>query len=93
MCQWQNARPSCLQNEHFDFNDEEFLNDLKQVFHFYNNGVVLEHKENKQKVSKQFDTLDDAIKNINDNNIRFGNLILYNFDIPALKQKFKERNL
>ena len=82
-----------LSFEHFDFNDEEFLNDLKQVYHFYNNVVVLEHKENKQKVSKQFDSLDDAIKNIDDNNIQFGNLILYNFDIPTLKQKFKERNL
>ena len=49
-----------LSFEHFDFNDEEFLNDLKQVCHFYNNVVVLEHKENKQKVSKQFDSLDDA---------------------------------
>ena len=82
-----------LSFEHFDFNDEEFLNDLKQVYHFYNNVVVLEHKENKQKVSKQFDSLDNAIKNIDDNNIQFGNLILYNFDIPTLKQKFKERNL
>ena len=82
-----------LSFEHFDFYDEEFLNDLKQVYHFYNIVVVLEHKENKQKVSKQFDTLDDAIKNIDDNNIQFGNLILYNFDIPTLKQKFKERNL
>ena len=72
---------------------KNFLNDLKQVYHFYNNVVVLEHKENKQKVSKQFDTLDDAIKNIDDNNIQLGNLILYNFDIPTLKQKFKERNL
>ena len=81
-----------LSFEHFDFNDEEFLNDLKQVYPFYNNVVVLEHKENKQKVSKQFDTLDDAIKNINDNNVQFGNLILYIFDIPTLKQKFKERN-
>ena len=82
-----------LSFEHFDFNDEEFLNDLKQVYHFYNNVVVLEHKENKHKISIQFDTLDDAIKNIDDNNIQFGNLILYNFDIPTLKQKFKERKL
>ena len=81
-----------LSFEHFDFNDEEFLNNLKHAYHFYN-VVVLEHKENKQKVSKQFDTLDDAIKNIDDNNIQFGKLILNNFDIPTLKQKFKERNL
>ena len=51
-----------LSFEYFDFNDEEFLNDLKQVYHFYNNVVVLEHKENKQKISKQFGSLDDAIK-------------------------------
>ena len=37
-----------LSFEHFDFNDEEFLNDLKQVYHVYNNVVVLEHEENKQ---------------------------------------------
>ena len=50
-------------------------------------------KKINKKISKQFDTLDDAIKNIDDNNIQFGNLILYNFDIPTLKQKFKERKL
>ena len=49
-----------LSFEHFDFNDEEFLNDLKH--HFNNYVVVLEHKENKQKISKQFDTLDGTIK-------------------------------
>ena len=64
-----------LSFEHFDFNDEEFLNDLKLVHHFYNIVVVLEHKKNKKNISKQFDTLDDAIKNTNDNNIQFGNLI------------------
>ena len=69
------------------------MKNFQMTYHFYNNVVVLEHKENKQKISKQFDTLDDAIKNTNDNNIQFGNLILYNFDIPTLKQKFKERNL
>ena len=58
-----------LSFEHFDLNDEKKLDDLKHVHHFYNNVVVLEHKENKQKVSKQFDTLDNAIKNIDDNNI------------------------
>ena len=26
--------------EHFDFNDEEFLNDLKRVNHYYDNVVV-----------------------------------------------------
>ena len=53
-----------LSFEHFDFSDEEFLNDLKHLYHFNNNNVVLEHKENKQKITNQFDTLDDAIKNM-----------------------------
>ena len=82
-----------LSFEHFDFNDEEFLNDLKRVSLYYDNFVILEYKENKQKISKEFGSLDDAIKNIDEHNIQFGNLILYNLDIPTLKQKFKERNL
>ena len=49
-----------LSFEHFDFNDEEFLNDLKRVNHFYDNFVVLEYKENKQKISKEFDSIDDT---------------------------------
>ena len=82
-----------LSFEHFDFNDEEFLNDLKRVSHYYDNFVVLEYKENKQKILKEFESLDDTIKYIDEHNIQFGNLILYNLDIPILKQKFKERNL
>ena len=82
-----------LSFEFFDFNDEEFLNDLKRVSLYYDNFVILEYKENKQKISKEFGSLDDAIKNIDEHNIQFGNLILYNLDIPTLKQKFKERNL
>ena len=82
-----------LSFEHFDFNDEEFLNDLKRVSHYYDNFVVLEYKENKQKILKEYESLDDAIKYIDEHNIQFGNLILYNLDIPTLKQKFKERNL
>ena len=82
-----------LSFELFDFNDEEFLNDLKRVSLYYDNFVILEYKENKQKISKEFASLDDAIKNIDEHNIQFGNLILYNLDIPILKQKFKERNL
>ncbi len=30
---------------------------------------------------------------MDEHNIQFGNLILYNLDIPTLKRKFKERNL
>ena len=82
-----------LSFEHFDFNDEEFLNDLKRVNHYYDNFVVLEYKENKQKILKEFESLDNTIKYIDEHNIQFGNFILYNLDIPTLKQKFKERNL
>ncbi len=60
---------------------------------FYDNFVILGYKENKQKISKEFGTLDDAIKYIDEHSIQFGNLILYNLDVPTLKQKFKERNL
>ncbi len=82
-----------LSFEHFDFNDEEFLNIGKRVSLYYDNFVILEYKENKQKISKEFGSLDDTIKNIDEHNIQFGNLILYNLDVPSLKQKFKERNL
>ncbi len=75
------------------FNDEEFLNDLKRVNHYYDNFVVLEYKENKQTILKEFESLDDTIKYIDEHNNLFGNLILYNLDIPTLKQKFKVRNL
>ena len=53
-----------LSFEHFDFNDEEFLNDLKRVNHFYDNFVVLEYKENKQKILKEYESLDDAINTL-----------------------------
>ena len=82
-----------LSFELFDFNDEEFLNDLKRVSLYYDNFVILEYKENKQKISKEFDSIDDTIKYIDEHSIQFGILILYNLDIPTLKQKFKERNL
>ena len=39
-----------LSFEHFNFNYEEFLNDLKRVSHYYDHFVVLEYKENKQKI-------------------------------------------
>jgi len=77
----------------YDFEDSEFLQDLEQVYKFYNNVIVLEHKLNKEKLTKQFETLSDVVQNIKDDNIQFGNLIFYNFDIPAIKRKLKERNL
>ena len=77
----------------YDFEDSEFLHDLEKVYKFYNNVIVLEHKLNKEKLTKQFETLSDVVQNIKDDNIQFGNLIFYNFDIPAIKRKLKERNL
>ena len=77
----------------YDFEDSEFLQDLEKVSKYYDNVIVLEHKLNKEKLTKQFETLSDVVQNIKDDNIQFGNLIFYNFDIPAIKRKLKERNL
>jgi hypothetical protein len=76
-----------------DFEDDDFLQDLQYVYKFYNNVIVLEYKSNKEKMNQQYSTLEEIYKNIKDNNIQFGNLIFYNFDIPAIKKKLKERNL
>jgi hypothetical protein len=55
---------------------------------------VLEYKENKQKISKEFESIDNTLKSIDEHNIQFSStLILYNLDVPSLKQKFKERNI
>ena len=76
-----------------DFEDDDFLQDLQYVYKFYNNVIVLEYKSNKEKMNQQYSTLEEICKNIKDNNIQFGNLIFYNFYIPAIKKKLKERNL
>ena len=76
-----------------DFEDNEFLHDLNKVYKFYDNVIELEYKSFKEKVIKQFATFEDALNAIKENNIQFGNLIFYNFDIPAIKKKLKERNL
>ena len=55
--------------------------------------IELEYKLFKEKVIKQFATLEEVFETIKENNIQFGNLIFYNFDIPAIKKKLKERNL
>jgi hypothetical protein len=47
--------------------------------------VLLEYTENKQKILKEFELLDDTIKYIDEHTIRYGNLILYNLEIPTLK--------
>ena len=76
-----------------DFEDDDFLQELRNVYKFYNNVIVLEYKFNKEKKNQQYATLEEIYKTIKDNNIQFGNLIFYNFDIPAIKKKLKERNL
>ncbi len=76
-----------------DFEDDDFLQELRNVDKFYNNVIVLIYKLNKEKKNQQYATLEEIYKTIKDNNIQFGILILYNFDIPAIKQKLKERNL
>ena len=62
----------------YDFEDSEFLHDLEKVSKYYDNVIVLEHKLNKEKLTKQFETLSDVVQNIKDDNIQFGNLIFYN---------------
>ena len=79
--------------EKSDFEDDEFVEDMQHVYQFYYAAIVLEYKERKEKLIKQFGTLVEATQYINDNNIQFGNLIFYNFEIQQLKKKFKERNL
>jgi hypothetical protein len=76
-----------------DFEDEDFLNDLKHINNFYNKGIELEYKAHKEKIFEVHKTLEEIIETITQNNIQFGNLIFYNFDIPAIKKKLKERNL
>ena len=53
--------------------------------------IVFKYKHtlcNKQ----QYTTLELIYKNIKDDNIQFGNLIFYNFNIPAIKRKLKKEN-
>ena len=76
-----------------DFEDDDFLQELRNVYNFYNNVIVLEYKLNKEKKNQQYATLEEIYKTIKDNDIQFGNLIFYNFDIPVIKKKLKERNL
>ena len=76
-----------------DFIDEEFLKDLEHIYNFYNDAIELEYKANKEKINKPLGTLDELMMTIRGNNIQFGNIILYNFNIPLLKRKFRQRNL
>ncbi len=84
--------------EKIDFKDEEFITDIAKVEEFYNAGIVLEYKQNKEKLTKKFPSISELMQfitmdEISNDTIKYGNLIFYNIDIPELKQKFKERNL
>lgn len=82
--------------EKIDFKDEEFITDIAKVEEFYKAGVVLEYKQNKEKLTKNFSSNSELIQFMEmdeNDSIKYGNLIFYNFDVPELKQKFKERNL
>ena len=79
-----------------DFKDKEFVTDIAKVEEFYNAGIVLEYKQNKEKLTKKFLSYSELMQFIEmdkNDSIKYGNLIFYNIDIPELKQKFKERNL
>ena len=85
-----------LSFEKIDFKDEEFIADIAKVEYFYNAGIVLEYKRNKEKLTKKFPSICELIEFMEmeeNDSIKYGNLIFYNIDIPELKQKFKERNL
>ncbi len=47
-----------------------------KVYKFYDNVIELEYKFFKEKVIKQFATLEEVFETIKDKNIQFGNLIL-----------------
>jgi hypothetical protein len=82
--------------EKIDFKDEDFITDIANVEKFYNAGIMIEYKRNKEKALLKFDTTSEIIQFLErdeNDNVNYGNLIFYNHDIPELKQKFKERNL
>ena len=76
-----------------DFFDKDFLKDLNRIYNFYNDGIHLEYKANKEKIFEIHETLEELIETITQNNIQFGNLKFNNFSIPGIKKKLKERNL
>ena len=85
-----------LSFEKIDFKDEEFIADIAKVEEFYNAGIVLEYKQNKEKLTKSFISNSELVQflEMDENDfIKHGNLIYFNIDIPVLKRKFKERNL
>ncbi len=58
-----------------DFEDDEFLHDLKHIYLFFHNVIVLEYKLYKEKVSQQYSTFQDVFDAIKDNYNQYGNLI------------------
>ena len=47
-----------------DFEDDDFLQELKNVYKFYNNVIVLEYKLNKEKKPQQYATFEDVLNAI-----------------------------
>ena len=82
--------------EKIDFKDEEFITNIAKVEEFYNTDIILEYKQNKEKLTKSLTSNSELVQfmEMDENDfIKYGNLIYFNIDIPVLKQKFKERNL
>ena len=48
--------------EKIDFKDEEFIIDIAKVEEFYNAGIVLEYKQNKEKLTKKFSSYSEIMQ-------------------------------
>ena len=67
-----------LSFEKIDFKDEEFITDIAKVEEFYNAGIVLEYKQNKEKLRKKFSSCSELMQFIEmdgNDSIKYGNLI------------------
>ena len=69
--------------EKIDFKDEEFVTDIAKVTveEFYNAGIVLEYKQNKEKLTKKFSSNSELMQFIEmdeNESIKYGYLIFYN---------------
>ena len=81
-----------LSFEKIDLKDEEFIADIAKVEEFYNAGIVLEYKQNKEKLTKKFSSnseLFQFMETEENDSIKYGNLIFYNIDIPELNKNSK----
>ncbi len=82
--------------EKIDFKDEEFVTDIAKVEEFYNAGIVLEYKQNKEKLTKKFYSYSELMqfKEMDEkDSIKYGNQISYNIDIPERTQLIIFKNI